>query len=102
MALYGLFKKERTCDRVTGKVDGRPRYTQIGTDSYRKAIAIRVFQNRLIAGIGELRPIRVKAGKASKVPATHVLCEPCAAHTHGGCKRGDCACGCGIFVWGGR
>ena len=81
--IYSLFKKENG------------RWVQVANKAYPKGTAVRVFQDRLLAGHGSLRP--VKGGTASPTPASHLLCVACAAHLHGDCALVGCNCFCKNF-----
>ena len=81
--LYSLFKKE---DR---------RWVRVADAAYPRATAVRVFQDRLLAGHGSLRPI--KGGTASPTPADHLLCAACVAHLHADCTLIGCNCFCKNF-----
>lgn len=93
--LYGLFKP-------TTLPNGRRRYERVpGTGSYRKPIAVRQWQDRLIWEGLTLRPVKEGSGESSRTPELHVeagQCRPCFEHLHSNCERTE-ACRCACRMW---
>ena len=90
--LYGLFKP------VTLPT-GKRRYERVaGTAAYRRPVAVRVFQDRLIFEGLCLRPVKeAKPAPTTTVHAELGQCKSCYDHLHTSCERGDCQCNCRMF-----
>lgn len=81
MQAYGYFKK------VNGK------WVQQSSETFSRAVAVAVFQDRLIWDGGEIRPARKATPLRDPRPAQ---CEPCKRHLHTQCTK-TCECNCKMF-----
>jgi hypothetical protein len=69
------------------------RWVQHGEAYEKRAIAVAVYQDKLIWQGGEIRKTRGNASADPRPP----ICKPCEDHLHGSCEHGRCNCGCKAF-----
>jgi hypothetical protein len=80
---YGYFKQQGG------------RWVQQGETYEKRAVAVAVYQDKLIWEGGEIR--KTSAAHKASVDPRPAICKPCGKHLHGSCEHGSCGCGCKAF-----